>query len=320
MNRRQLLATLAGTALTGPAFAQTPYATRPVSFIIPLPPGGPTDRAPRIAMEFLGPRLATPLVAVNRPGAGGAVAAEFVARSRPDGLTVFASSNATLSVRTAMEANNPYRLEDFVSAGSFAADVGIIAVRRDSSLKTLADLVNGARAQPNRFSYASAGPGSVSHLTLEIFKLVAGVDILHVPYAGSAPALISILAGDTQVISAAYSVLATRFAAGELVALATTAAQRIPDLPDVPTLEELGFRGTTFNIWMGLFLPAATPADLVARLSDSLAEAARDPGLEAMLRRALLMLDYRDGAATMRVLAEEQAAVRRVAARIATPG
>ncbi len=320
MTRRQLLLCLAATGLAAPALAQAPYATRPVSFVIPLPPGGPTDRAPRIAMEFLSPLLATPIVALNRPGAGGAVAAEYVARSRPDGLTVFATSNATLSVRTAMEPTSPYRLDDFVSAGSIAADVGVIGVRRDSPIRTIEELVAVARREPGRLSYASAGPGSVSNLSMELFKLSAGVDILHVPYAGSGPARTAILAGDTPLVSGAYSAFGSLFASGELRALATTSAQRIPDLSSVPTLSELGFRGSDLNIWMGLFLPAATPPDLVARMSDALATAMRDPAMDTALRRALLVPDHRDGPAAMRLLAEEQAAVARVADRIRTAG
>jgi tripartite-type tricarboxylate transporter receptor subunit TctC len=314
MRRRQLLASLA--ALPGAASAQTPGQGRTISFVIPLPPGGPTDRAPRIAMEFLSPLLGTPIVALNRPGAGGAVAAEYVARSRPDGLTVFATSNATLSIRTVMERISPYRLEDFTSAGSIAADVGVIAVRKDSPFRSLADVVAASRREPGRLSYASAGPGSVSHLSMELFKLASGADILHVPYAGSGPARTAILAGDTQLVSAAYSAVATLFSSGELIALATTAASRIADLPDVPTLEELGFRGATLNIWMGLFLPVATPPEIVARMSEALATAARDPAMSAALRRALLVPDYRDGQATMRLLHDEQEAVRRVAAAV----
>jgi len=319
MNRRHVLtglAALAGTAAARQGFAQPAPSGRAISFVIPLPPGGPTDRAPRIAMECMAPLLGAPIVALNRPGAGGAVAAEFVARSRPDGLTVFATSNATLSLRTVMERNSPYRIEDFVSAGAIAADVGVIAVRRDSPFRSLGALVEAAKREPGRLSYASAGPGSVSNLSMELFKDAAGIDLLHVAYAGSGPARTAILAGDTPIVSGAYSAFGTLFSSGELVALATTAARRIPDLPDVPTLEELGFRGATLNIWMGLFLPAATPPEIVARLSTALAAAAREPAMNATLQRALLVPDHRDGPATMRLLAEEQAAVRQVAGRL----
>lgn len=312
----QLLAAQGALTSAGRAFGQAEYPSRQIEFVIPLPPGGPTDGAPRIALQYMAPFLRVPLIPVNKPGAGGGIAAEMVARSKPDGYTVFASSNPTLSVKTAIETGLPFAMTDFVPIGMYASDVGVLAVRKGLSLDTIEALIDYARKNPSKLSYASAGVGSVSHFSVELFKQAAGVDLLHVPYPGSGPAKTAILGGHVSVVSAAYSAFAPLFQSGDLVPLATQAPKRLPSLPNVPTLEERGLGSSTLGIWMGFFVPVGTPQPVIAALSNALVSAVKDPAMVAAIEKAGMLVDYRDGPATRRQLEQERAAVLKAVQQI----
>ena len=319
MQRRaflQLLAAQGVLAGSSRAFAQADFPARPIEFIIPLPPGGPTDGAPRIALAQMASSLKVPLLPINKPGAGGGIAAEFVARAKPDGYTVLAPSNPTLSVKTAIEPNLPFAIDDFTPIGMYASDVGVLAVRKGIGLDTLDALIDYAKKNPGKLSYASAGVGTVSHFSAEMFKQSAGIDILHVPYQGSGPARAAIMGGHVPMVSAAYTTFAALFQSGDLIPLVTTAPQRIAALPNVPTLAERGYGAASLNIWMGFFVPAKTPDAVVATLSASLATAAKDPAMIAALEKAGMVPDYRDGPATRRQLELEYAMVRKAAEKI----
>jgi tripartite-type tricarboxylate transporter receptor subunit TctC len=320
MQRRAFLKLLAAhaavSAVPGGAFAQAEYPTRQIEFVIPLPPGGPTDAAPRIALTHMQPLLKVPLVPVNKPGAGGGIAAEYVAKSRPDGYTVFATSNPTLSVKTAIEQGLPFGMNDFIPIGMYASDVGVLAARKGIGLDSVEALIDYARKNPGKLSYASAGVGSVSHFSAELFKQAAGVDILHVPYPGSGPARAAILGGHVPVVSAAYSAFAALFQSGDLVPLITTSPKRLAALPDVPTLADRGLGTSSLNIWMGFYVPVKTPDAVVAALSAALAAAVKDPAMIAAIEKGGMLMDYRDGAATRRLLEQEHATVRKAAEKI----
>jgi tripartite-type tricarboxylate transporter receptor subunit TctC len=303
-------------AAASAACAQGDYPSRSIEFVIPLPPGGPTDAAPRIALNYLAPILKVPLVAVNKPGAGGGIAAEYVAKSKADGYTVFATSNPTLTVRPVVEKSVPYAMSDFIAIGSYATDVGVIATAKSAGLANLDALVDYARKNPGKLSYASAGVGSVSHFSAELFKQAYGIDIVHVPYPGSGPARTAILGGHVPAVSAAYSAFSALFQSGDLVPQITTASKRLAALPDVPTMAEKGFGAATLNIWMGFFVPAGTPAPVVDTLSRALAQAARDPGMTAALEKGGMVAEYRDGEATRRQMELEFATVRKAAEKI----
>ena len=312
----KLLAAQLGAAASGGAFAQSDFPSRQIEFVIPLPPGGPTDAAPRIALSRMGPAFRVPLVALNKPGAGGGIAAEYVAKSRPDGHTILATSNATLSVRTAIERALPYAIGDFTAIGMYASDVGIIAARRGEPFTSLDTLVDYARNNPGKLSYASAGVGSVSHVSAELFKLAYNVGIVHVPFPGSGPARTAVLGGHVPLVTGAYSAFAGLFTSGELVPLVTTASRRLAALPNVPTMAERGFADATLNIWMGFFAPSATPPAIVDTLSKSLSAVAQDPEMRAALEKSWMVLDYRDGAATREQLLKEHNTVLKAAERI----
>lgn len=307
-------ATLAAAA--APALPQSDYPSRPIEFVIPLPPGGPTDAAPRIALNYLGPILKVPLVPVNKPGAGGGIAAEYVAKAKPDGYTVFASSNPTLTIRPLVEKSVTYAMSDFIPIGMYAADVGVIATHKSVGLQNLDELVDHAKKNPGKLSYASAGVGSVSHFSAELFNQAYGVNIVHVPFAGSGPARTAVMGGHVPVVSAAYSAFAALFQSGDLVPHITTASKRLATLPNVPTMAEKGFGAATLTIWMGFFVPAQTPQPVVDVLARALAQAAQDPGMTAALEKGLMVAEFRDGAATRRQMELEHATVRKAAEKI----
>ena len=164
--------------------------------VIAFPPGGPADTAPRIAIEYLRPVLNNAnLVPVNKPGAGGGIAAEYVARSKPDGHTILATGNSTLSVKTAIDKKSSYRIEDLAPLGMYAVDVGILAAQPTLSIDTIEELIEHARKNPDRLSFASAGQGTTTHISAELFKHAAGIKMLHVPFRGSGPAAQAMLGG-----------------------------------------------------------------------------------------------------------------------------
>ena len=318
MQRRSLLllATLPFMLPCAELAAQAAFPSRPIEVVIPLPPGGPTDTAPRILLEHLRPLLKATMVPVNKVGAGGAIGSDYVHRSAPDGHTILATSNPRLSVKTAIDKKTPYKIEDFAAIGMYATDVGILAARRELGIKTIDDLIARAKKNPDELSYASAGQGSVSHVSAELFKAAAGVKILHVPHRGSGPAVQAVLGGHVPLISGAFSAIAPLIESGDVVPLITTAPQRLPGLPDVPTLAEKGYADATLNIWMGFFVPAQTPQPVVQALSAALAQVATDPAVTGIIARARMTPDYGDGTRTRQLLEKEYAIVTELAQKV----
>ena len=296
--------------------AQPAYPSRSIEVVIPFPPGGPTDTAPRILLEHLRPLLKATMVPSSKVGAGGAIGVEYVHRSTPDGHTILATSNPALSVKTAIDKKVPYKIADFAAIGMYATDVGIIAARRDLGIKTIDDLIARAKKNPDELSYASAGQGTVSHVSAELFKTAAGVKILHVPHRGSGPAVQAVLGGHVPLISAAFSSIAPLIESGDLVPLITTASQRLPGLPDVPTFAERGHADATLNIWMGFFVPAQTPQPVVQVLATALAQVAIDPAVTATIARARMTPDYGDGTRARQLLEKEYAIVTELAQKV----
>jgi tripartite-type tricarboxylate transporter receptor subunit TctC len=316
MRRRAFLQMAASAPLLLPSrlAAQAAWPSAPIELIVPFAPGGPTDTAPRIAIEHLQPFLDNaPLVVVNKPGAGGGLACEQVARSRPDGYTVLATSNAPLSIRTAIEKKSSYRIEDFIALGMYAVDVGILAARPQLGINTIEALIEVAKRKPDELSYASAGPGTVTHISMELFKHAAGIKIVHVPFRGSGPAVQAILGGHVPLMASAYSAAKSVIERGDVVPLLTTASRRLTDLPNVPTVAEKGFATSELNIWMGLFMPAATPQPIVRTFTNAIAQAVRKPVLRAAIERIGMIPEYAEPVQVDALLRLEHANVTRLA-------
>jgi tripartite-type tricarboxylate transporter receptor subunit TctC len=257
--RRTLAASLAAFAallLPHAADAQS-YPDRPISYIVPSSPGSSPDIVGRIMADALAKILGQPVVVLNRSGAGGTIAAAAAAKAVPDGYTIL-QANTNHSFSQTFYKNLPYDLEhDFSPVGRFASAFYIVTAHPKLGVKTLPELIAKAKAEPGKLNYASGGIGAATFIVTEVLKAQAGIDLVHIPYAGGGPALASILAGTTEVYGSPYATAKPFIADGKLVGLAVTSAERIPFIPDVPTVAETlpGYEVTT---WYGMLLPAGT--------------------------------------------------------------
>jgi tripartite-type tricarboxylate transporter receptor subunit TctC len=262
-----LLLTLAGASLfLSASVAQAAYPERPITFIVPFAAGGPTDIIARILAVALSQTLGQNVVIDNRAGGTGNVGIAAAARATPDGYTFLLTSTA-IAVNPALFKTLPYDpFKDFVPVTELVNAPNTIFVRSDSDIRTLADLIAQAKASPDKFNYASPGAGTKSHLTGELLKLRAGIQMVHIPFRGGGPATQAVVAGTTQVGSVALAPVEPLVKSGQLRALAVTGAQRWFSLPDVPTMIESGFPGFVSDTFNALFAPAGTPPDIVERM------------------------------------------------------
>ena len=265
---RLLIAAIA-LAVGGSAQAQT-WPDKPVHIIVAFTPGSATDVIARSMSNELSARLGQPVVIENRPGAGGTIANAFVAKSTPDGYTLLVDSSGH-TVNPWIYGNLSYdTVKDLKGVTLLARQPNVLVVSPDKNWKTVSDLVNQAKAQPGKMSFASAGVGSATHMNGEKFKVAAGIDVLHVPYKGTPEALNDVMGGRVEyffspVVSALSLVRDNR-----VKALAVGSPQRASVLPDVPTTEEAGYKGSAYNYWAGLLAPAGTPPAVIERLNKEL--------------------------------------------------
>lgn len=297
-------------------WAEPRYPTRPIEFIIPFPPGGPADTAARIIQPQLSATLGVPIVLVNKPGGGGALGADHVAKSKPDGYTVFAATNAPVTVVPATQPDIPYRPSDFAAVGSSMADLGVIVARAGSPWKTLEEFIDYAKKNPGKLTYGSAGLGTVSFFMVELFKVSYGLDITHVPFQGGGPVRNAIMGGHVTIATGGLNSFAPLIKSGDLIPLVTSAPQRVTGFADVPTLAEKGFPDASLNIWMALFVPAKTPRDVVDTLAQALEKTMKTPSVVAAVEKAGMVVDYRDPAATARLVEVEHETVKKVATKL----
>jgi len=319
VSRRFLIAAtvLVLAALPTPgALAQPTYPNRPIEFIIPFPPGGPADTAARIIQPQMSAALGVPIVLVNKPGGGGALGGDYVAKSKPDGHTVYATTNSTLTIITAMQPDLTYRPSDFAAVGSYLTDLSVITAKAGGPWKTLDEFVDHAKKNPGKLSYGSAGLGTVSFFTVELFKLAYGLDITHVPFQGTGPVKNAIMGGHVTIASSGLSSLAPLMKSGDLLPLVTTAPKRVAAFPNVPTLAEKGAPEASLNIWMALFVPAKTPRDIVDRLSQALDKTMKEPSVLAAVEKSGMIIDLRDPAGTAKLVETEHEAVKKVVTRL----
>ena len=315
-----IASTLLALALAAPpapgALAQPAYPSRPIEFVIPFPPGGPADTAARIIQPQMSAALGVPIVLVNKPGGGGALGGDYVAKSKPDGYTVYATTNSTLTIITAMQPDLTYRPSDFAAVGSYLTDLSVITAKAGGPWKTLDEFVDHAKKNPGKLSYGSAGLGTVSFFTVELFKLAYGLDITHVPFQGTGPVKNAIMGGHVTIASSGLSSLAPLMKSGDLLPLVTTAPKRVAAFPNVPTLAEKGAPEASLNIWMALFVPAKTPRDIVDRLSQALDKTMKEPSVLAAVEKSGMIIDLRDPAGTAKLVETEHEAVKKVVTRL----
>ena len=272
MQRRTLLAGLATPLLPWTAArAQGAYPTKPVRLIVGFPPGGGIDFTARAIQAGLEAALGQPLVIDYKPGAGGVLAATELTRAAPDGYTLLVANTGPFAIAPYLSAKMPYDpVKQFTYIGQIAEAGYIAATRTDHPAKDLKQFVDWAKANPGKANYASGGIGASTHLNGELLNSVAGLDLLHVPYKGSAPAVTDLIGGQTHLLIDAGTVLLPQIKGGKLKALAVTGSRRDPNLPDVATVREQGLAGMEALGFQGLVGPAGLPREIVERLSAEL--------------------------------------------------
>jgi tripartite-type tricarboxylate transporter receptor subunit TctC len=280
---RKLIALLLALSC-GHAAAQT-FPTKPVRLIISFTPGSSTDIIGRAVAAKLQEVWGQPVIAENRPGAGGTVGSEFVLRSDPDGYTLLANSSAHVANPGIYKDMRYDTLRDFVNLALLGGGPNVLMVGTDAGWKTLPDFVKAAKANPGKLNFASAGIGSGTHFNLEKLKIATGIDVVHVPYKGTPEAIGDTIAGRTCCYWAPLNAALPHVTGGKAVALAVSSAQRSPLLPNVPSVAEQGYAGFDYTLWVGLWGPAKMPADLAAKINKDVNAALASPELRGQLTK-----------------------------------
>ena len=280
-----ILAALALTAAGG-AFAQAGYPNRPVNMVVGFAPGGGTDTVARILAKTLGDALGQQVVVENKAGAGGNIATDHVAKAAPDGHTLLLGNVGSLTVAPHIVANLPYDpLHDFAPITMAVVFANVVVVPASLPAQTLAEFVKLAREKPGTITYGSSGIGGAGHLSGELLKDAAKIDIVHVPYKGGGPAMQGLLGGQIHAYFAAPASVVGHLKAGRVRALATTGPKRAQLLPDVPTIAESGYPGYEAMNWYAYVAPAKTPKDIIDRLNREIVKALAAPDVIALLQK-----------------------------------
>ena len=261
------------------------WPAKPVRIIVPLPPGGTADTLGRLVAQRLSESLKENFVIENRPGAGGVIGSDLVAKAAPDGYTLVVSSVASHCVAPALSREFPFDpVRDFTHIALFGGPPGVLVVNPSLPARDLRDFIAHAKAQGGKLAYGSPGNGTQGHLIAEQLKQIAGIQMTHVPYKGAALAVADLIAGHLPVTSTTLTTAATQIKAGKARALAVSSTQRVPDFPEVPTFRELGYPELTATIWFSLSGPAGMPADIVSRLNAEVRRVLRLPDVRERLR------------------------------------
>jgi len=284
--RRRFAFTLAialgATALATPAAFAQAYPNRPVTLVVPFPPGGGTDTGGRVIAEQLARRWGQPVVVENKGGAAGQIGADYVAKSRADGYTLLLGNIGTQAINPSLYAKLPYDADKAFAPISLVAELPLaMMVNPSVAAKTPAEFIALAKAQPGKLSYSSSGAGGAPHLAAEMFKDQTGSFILHVPYRGGGPAIADLLAGHVQLSFMTALEASGHIKAGKLRALAVTGDKRLPALPEVPTLGEGALPGFNAISWIGLLAPAGTPPDVVDKVAADIRAVLADEAVKA---------------------------------------
>jgi tripartite-type tricarboxylate transporter receptor subunit TctC len=261
------------------------YPNKPIRLVVGFAPGGAADTVARAIGEYLGRGLGQPVVIENRAGAGSSIAAENVARSSPDGYSVLIASPASISVNPALNAKLNYKPGDLTPVTKVSSSPLLIVVNPASGITSVKELIAAAKKEPGKLNYATSGVGSAPHFGAALFSQVTGVEMVHVPFKGGAPAVMSVVAGDTQVTFATPPSVLPMVKAGRLHALAVTNRDRSPLMPEIPGMAEAGVPDYALAFWYGLFVPAGTPHEIVKKIFDATIAAAQEPEVKATLAR-----------------------------------
>ena len=278
------IAALLFCGISANASAQA-YPTKPIRLVVGFAPGGAADTVARSVGEALGRELGQPIVIENRAGAGSSIAAENVARSAPDGYSLLIASPSSISVNPALNPKLNYRPQDLLPITKITASPLLIVVNPATGITSVKELIAADKKSPSKLNFASAGSGSAPHLGGALFNQVAGTRMVNIPYKGGAPAVASVVAGDTQVTFATPPSVITMIKAGRLRALAVTSRERSPLMPEIPGMAEVGLPEYSISFWYGFFVPLGTPPDIVKRLFEATTVAMGKPQVKEVLAR-----------------------------------
>jgi tripartite-type tricarboxylate transporter receptor subunit TctC len=284
IGRLSLVAALALCGVAADAAAQA-YPNKPIRLVVGFAPGGAADTVARALGEPLGRALGQPIVIENRAGAGSSIAAENVAKSPADGYSILIASPASISVNPALNARLNYKPGDLLPITKVSTSPLLVVVNPATGITSVKDLVAMAKKEPRKLNYATSGVGSAPHFGAALFSQVAGVEMVHVPFKGGSPAVVSVVAGDTQLSFATPPSVLPMVKAGRLRALAVTSPERSPLMPEVPGMVEAGVPEFSIAFWYGIFVPAGTPPEIVKKLFDAITFAAREPQVKTTLAR-----------------------------------
>jgi len=278
----KILAALACVAALA-AHADT-YPSKTIRFVVPYPAGGPLDAVARLLAQKVSDSMKHTVIVDNRAGAGGNIGADFVAKSAPDGYTLLMGAVATHAINPTLYSNIPYdAARDFIPVTQIASTPNVLVVNPSLPVTTVAEFIAYAKAHPGKLNFGSGSTGSAGHLAGELFKAMAGVEMTHVPYKGAAPAMTDLIGGRIDLMFDNLASSLAQVKAGKIRAIAVTTAQRSPLAPELPTIAESGLPGFDINTWFGLFVPARTPPDVVARLHDEFVKALSAPEVRSRM-------------------------------------
>ncbi|AEG91674.1 Bug family tripartite tricarboxylate transporter substrate binding protein [Ramlibacter tataouinensis] len=276
-----------GLAVLGSsALAQTAYPSKPIRLVVGFAPGGAADQVARSMSEAFGQALGQPVVVDNKPGNGSSIAAELVAKAAPDGYTLLIASPSSISVNPALNPRLAYKPGDLLPVTKMTTSPLVLAVNPATGIRTVPELIAAARKEPGKLNYSTSGNGSAPHLGAALFAMLTGAQMTHVPYRGGAPAVQSVMSGDTQVtFGTSPTVLPHAGSSGRLRAIAVSTRERSPLVPDLPGMREAGLPEYHIEFWYGMFVPAGTPPAVVKRIHDATANAMQQPSVKAALAR-----------------------------------
>ena len=289
---------LLALASTTIAHADEAYPSRPITMVVPFPPGGVADLTARPVATAMEKVLKQPVAVVNKQGAAGAVGMQSVAISKPDGYTLLMALSSISIIPEAdklFDRPPAFTVDQFAPVALISADPTILVVRAESPWKTAKEFIDDARKRPGQISYSSSGVYGTLHMAMELLSQAAGIKLRHVPHTGAGPALTAILGGHVEALASGPAVILPHVKAGKLRALAGWGAQRVAALPDVPTFKELGFSDAEFYIWAGVFAPKGTPEPVLAKLREATRAAVADPAFKAAMDKLETPITFKQG-------------------------
>ncbi len=285
--KNALLGFAAALALAVAPLAQAePYPSKPIHFIVPYPPGGPLDTVARLLGQKVSESVKQPVIVENKPGAGGNIGADYVAKSAPDGYTILMGAVATHAINPTLYSHIPYDpVKDFAPVTEVASTPNVLVVNPSLPVSNVKEFIAYAKAHPGELNFGSGSTGSAGHLAGELFKSMAGVQMVHVPYKGAAPAMQDLIGGQIQLMFDNLASSLGQIRAGKVKALAVTTGKRSSLAPELPTIAESGLPGFDISTWFGIFAPGGTPQPVVEKLHDEFVKAIDSPDVQATMKK-----------------------------------